>query len=140
MSGLNERFGVMERYTALTGLNDVDLPVFEGRYELLADQVDPNRDKSRLNRILQIQGFPDLKVMRTSGKVVRLLVSNGLGFVPLVGQLVGLSTSIVDSFVIEKLFPVSGPISFINRRLPSAFELGDKKLKPGVGSTRWQDQ
>jgi hypothetical protein len=40
MSGINERFGVMERYTALTGLNDIDLPVFEGRYEFLASQVD----------------------------------------------------------------------------------------------------
>ncbi len=183
MSGISERFGVMERYTALTGLNGIDLPVFEGRYEFFADQMSANRDKSRLNRVLEIEGFPDFEVMaaegrlrldkileiretrecrefrtwlkqidrmsdeeirdqiesfrsavgnfmgRTSGKVVRLLVSNGLGVIPAVGPLIGLAASIVDSFLVEKLFPVSGPISFINRRLPSVFEIGEKKQK-----------
>jgi len=184
MSGINERFGVMERYTALTGLNDIDLPVFEGRYEFLASQADVNRDAERLSRILQIKDFPDLSTLanqgrlkldkileiretreckefrqwlrridrstdeeirdqieslrssignflgRTSGKLLRILVSNGVGLVPLVGPAVGLATSVVDSFVIEKLFPVSGPISFINRHLPSAFQFDERKRKP----------
>ena len=184
MSGINERFGVMERYTALTGLNEIDLPVFEGRYEFLASQVDVNRDTERLNRILQIKDFPDLTTLanegrlkldkileiretreckefrnwlrnidqstdeeirdqieslrsaignffgRTSGKLLRILVSNGFGLVPLVGPALGLTTSVIDSFVIEKLFPISGPLSFINKGLPSAFQLEGKKLKP----------
>jgi hypothetical protein len=184
MSGINERFGVMERYTALTGLNDIDLPVFDGRYEFLASQVDVNRDTQRLNRVLQIKDFPDFaslasegrlkldKILEiretkeckefrewlrridqstdeeirdqieslrssmgnflgtTSGKVLRILVSTGVGFVPPVGPAVGVAASVVDSFLLEKLFPVSGPISFINRSLPSAFQFDDKKRKP----------
>lgn len=184
MSGINERFGVMERYTALTGLNNIDLPVFEGRYEFLANQVDVSRDKEHLNRVLQIKDFPDMSALAlegrlklekileiretreckefrawlkgidqstdeeirdqieslrsaignflggTSGKIVRLLVSNGVGLIPLAGPLIGAGASIVDSFVLERLFPISGPISFINKRLPSAFELGDKRQKP----------
>jgi hypothetical protein len=187
MSGINERFGVMERYTALTGLNDIDLPVFEGRYEFLASQVDVNQDTVRLNRILQIKDFPDLSILasegrlkldkileiretreckefrnwlrridqstdeeirdeieslrssvgnffgRTSGKLLRILVSNGVGLFPLpVGPALGLAASVIDSFVIEKLFPISGPISFINRSLPSAFQLENRKQKRGL--------
>ena len=188
MSGINERFGIMERYNALTGLNNIDLPVFEGRYEFLADQISANCDADRLNRILQIQGFPDLGTLadegrlrldkileireareckefrewlreidkatdqeirdqvenlrfaignflgRTSGKIVRLLVSSGLGLVPPVGTVLGLGASIVDSFVIERLFPVSGPISFVNNMLPSAFEMSDRKREQKLES------
>lgn len=185
MSGVNERFGVMERYTALTGLNNIDLPVFEGRYEFLAGEIDGNRQKLNLNRILDIKNFPDLSMLAnegglkldkileiretreckefrawlkgidqttddeirdqigslrtamgnflggTTGKTLRLLVSNGMGLIPPpLGLIVGLGASVVDSFVLEKLFPTSGPISFINKRLPSAFELGGKRQKP----------
>ncbi|HVQ37855.1 MAG TPA: hypothetical protein VMS31_10005 [Pyrinomonadaceae bacterium] len=184
MSGISERFGIMERYTALTGLNNIDLPVFEGRYEFFADQISANRDKSRLNRLLEIEGFPNFEAIaaegrlrldkileirethecrdfrtwlkqidrmsdeeirdqiesfrsavgnfmgRTSGKIVRLLVSNGVGAIPAVGPLIGLAASVVDSFLVDKLFPSSGPISFINRRLPSVFEMGGKKQNP----------
>lgn len=190
MSGINERFGVMERYTALTALNDIDLPVFEGRYEFLASQTNVNRDTDRLNRILQIKDFPDLSTLanegrlkldkileiretqeckefrewlrqidrstdqeirdrvnslrssignflgRTSGKILRMLVSNGVGFVPLVGPAVGVAASVIDSFVVENLFPVSGPISFINRSLPSTFQLEDRRRKPELEVSR----
>ncbi len=190
ISGINERFGVMERYTALSGLNNIDLPIFEGRYEFLASQADVNRDTDRLNRILQIKDFPDLSTLanegrlkldkileiretreckefrewlrridrstdeeirdqieslrssignflgRTSGKLLRILVSNGVGFVPLVGPAVGVGASVVDSFVVEKLFPVSGPISFINKSLPSAFQLENRRRKPDLKMSR----
>jgi len=49
--------------------------------------------------------------------------------VPPVGTVLGLGASIVDSFVIERLFPMSGPLSFVNNMLPSAFEMSDRKRK-----------
>lgn len=179
MSGINERFGVMERYSALTGLNHSDLPVFEGRYEFLASEYDPTKDVALLNRVIGIQGFPDfhsladegrLKLDRvlelretkechefrawlktidkatdkeiedqieslrstvgnflgsTKGKAIRFLVSSGVGLIPSVG----LVASAIDSFLLEKLFPVSGPISFVNKLIPSMFDLGEKRQR-----------
>lgn len=182
MSSINDRFGLMERYKALTGLNDFDLPVFEGRYEFFAHEINPTKDINRLNRVMHIKGFPDFNELaergqlkldkileiretneckefrewlsgidtatdeeieerinsirgrignflgRITGKSVRFLVSTGLGFVP-GGALIGLSASVVDTFLLEKFFPTSGPIAFLNKKLPSAFELESQKSK-----------
>src|SRR5205085_3757291 len=59
MSSINDRLGLMERYNALTGLNDLDLPVFEGKYEFLAHEINPQKDINRLKRVIQIKDFPD---------------------------------------------------------------------------------
>lgn len=65
------------------------------------------------------------------GKSVRLLISTGLGFIPS-GAAISFVESLGDTFLLEKIFPASGPIAFINKMLPSAFELEDKKRHPDL--------
>jgi len=57
------------------------------------------------------------------GKALRLLITSGVGFVPIVGNVVGTLASALDSFIVEKILPSSGPVSFVNNMLPSAFEV-----------------
>jgi hypothetical protein len=56
------------------------------------------------------------------GRSLRFFVINAIGFVPLVGQIASIGLSAVDEFLIEKIFPYSGPISFIDNLYPSIFK------------------
>lgn len=56
------------------------------------------------------------------GKTVRLLVSTGLGVIPLVGTAAGFVISALDTFLLDKILRPSGAISFISSSYPSLFE------------------
>ena len=64
---------------------------------------------------------------RAPGKGLRWFVSSVIGLLSVVG---GPVVSALDTFIVQKLFPSSGPISFLNNSLPSAFEEG---LNPNTG-------
>lgn len=53
-----------------------------------------------------------------AGKRVRWLATEGLGFVPVLGNVV----SFLDEFVVEKVLKDPGPLSFISRQYPSIFD------------------
>jgi hypothetical protein len=55
------------------------------------------------------------------GRALRLATSAGLGFVPVVGPLVGIAMSSLDAFLLDKLLPDAGPVAFLNRLYPSIF-------------------
>jgi hypothetical protein len=61
-------------------------------------------------------------VHQRAGTSVRLLVTTGIGFVPVVGNILGPTLGLLDRFLLEKLIPYSGPAAFINRLYPSIFE------------------
>lgn len=60
----------------------------------------------------------------TTGKAVRFVISAGLGAIPGVGSLLGLGLSALDTFVVDKLCPISGPTLFLGKSYPSLFESG----------------
>ena len=56
------------------------------------------------------------------GKRLRFVVSNGLSMVPPpVGVAVGLAASAVDAFILERLAPKDGVVSFLSESYPSLF-------------------
>jgi len=57
-----------------------------------------------------------------TGQNVRFLITNGVGFVPVVGQLISIPLSILDQFLIDNIFPRSGVAAFIDDMYPSIFE------------------
>jgi hypothetical protein len=57
----------------------------------------------------------------TSGKVLRLATNAGLGLIPGYGTLISLTEGAVDAFLIDKLLPSSGVLSFLNSSVPSLF-------------------
>ena len=53
---------------------------------------------------------------------VRFIVTSGIGVIPVVGQIAGVAASALNTFIIAKLLPASGPAVFVNRSYPSLFE------------------
>jgi hypothetical protein len=60
-------------------------------------------------------------IATNSGKLLRLVVNTGLGFIPGYGSLVALSEGVADSFLLEKMLPTSGVLTFLNNSMPSIF-------------------
>ena len=57
------------------------------------------------------------------GKKLRWVATTGLGYIPPVGSVLGTAASVLDTFLLEKVFPESGAITFINRLYPSIFKM-----------------
>ena len=64
-------------------------------------------------------------VHSAGGKGVRIAISTVIGLIPVVGSIVGLVLSAVDSYLLERVFPVSGPTLFLSRQYPSLFKTQD---------------
>ncbi len=58
----------------------------------------------------------------TGGKGVRVAFSTIAGLTPGVGTMVGLALSILDTFVLERVLPLTGPKLFLSKGYPSIFE------------------
>jgi hypothetical protein len=56
------------------------------------------------------------------GKGVRFVVSTAAGLIPVAGPIAGPVLSALDSFLLEKVIPEPGPVSFISTAYPSIFE------------------
>lgn len=56
------------------------------------------------------------------GTDLRFAAVTGIGFVPIIGTGLGVLFGVLDQFLLEKVFPYSGPASFINRLYPSIFK------------------
>jgi hypothetical protein len=56
------------------------------------------------------------------GQNLRFLVTNGVSFIPIMGQAISAPLSILDHFLIDKVFPYSGISAFIDNMYPSIFE------------------
>jgi hypothetical protein len=60
-------------------------------------------------------------IATNSGKALRLGVNTGLGLIPGYGSLVALGEGVADSFLLEKMLPSSGVLTFLNNAMPSIF-------------------
>jgi hypothetical protein len=56
------------------------------------------------------------------GRTVRFLTTSGIGAVPVIGYIVGPALSALDTFVLERLLPEPGPVSFLSSSYPSIFK------------------
>jgi hypothetical protein len=56
------------------------------------------------------------------GRGIRLAVSTAVGLIPFAGTVLGAGLSVIDSYLLEKIFPVSGPTLFLSSKYPSLFE------------------
>ena len=61
-------------------------------------------------------------VSSTSGKAVRLAVNSGLGLLPGYGTVLSLAEGVADMFLLDKLLPSSGILTFLDRSVPSIFQ------------------
>ncbi len=53
------------------------------------------------------------------GKTIRFLTGTGTGFIPGFGGAISATFGLLDSFVLERMFPVNGAIVFLDNKLPS---------------------
>jgi hypothetical protein len=57
-----------------------------------------------------------------TGRALRFLSTTGAGLIPGGGLIAGSFLSAIDQFLLEKVFPYSGPVAFIDNIYPSIFE------------------
>jgi hypothetical protein len=56
------------------------------------------------------------------GKAIRFAANTALGLIPGYGSVVAAGEGLVDTFLIEKILPSSGVISFLTNKMPSVFK------------------
>ncbi len=175
VGGLNLRIESMKNHNALTGLQAIELPVFDSKLSFLDQQLDPERQVKLFRRVLEITGFPELSnvqpnsinlkrvleiresdecrsfrtwlrnsedlsaeeieshfsnirarlaplVHGTTGKIIRWVASTGTGLIPAAGTAVGAALGLIDSFLLDKVIPKSGPVTFLGTMYPSIYQ------------------
>jgi hypothetical protein len=145
------------------------------RLDFLVSQLGPEAQEARIQRVISIEGLPDLdeaanegsldvgrllevresrecevfrgwlrtldeasdeeirdhvqnvrrrlgsSIRSGRGRALRFLATAGLGAIPIAGPLVGAAGSAADAFLLEKLLPESGPVTFLGSLYPSIF-------------------
>jgi hypothetical protein len=61
-------------------------------------------------------------IRSSTGRTLRFLCTTGAGIIPMGGLIAGPVISAIDQFLLEKVFPYSGPVAFIDSMYPSIFE------------------
>ena len=85
-------------------------------------QSDSLSDKEIRERINSLSSKIKLFLNTVPGKLTRFLVSGGLPLTPGVGLVLGMGASIVDAFILDKLAPKDGIVSFLSDSYPSVFK------------------
>jgi hypothetical protein len=81
--------------------------------------IDSASDAEIEERINSLKEKPSWFAHSSSGKSVRWLASTGIG---LVGNVAGAIAGLLDTFLLDKLLPNPGPISFLTSMYPSIFK------------------
>lgn len=53
------------------------------------------------------------------GKTIRFLCGNGVGLIPVFGGAISATFGLVDTFILERMFPADGAMVFLDNKLPS---------------------
>lgn len=136
------------RVLNLKGLPDLELTAMRG--ELKLDKILELRETREIKEfrtwLLNLDSATDAEIKEQiegisnhigtflpteGGKTIRLLTTTLIGAIPVVGPVAGVGASFVDSFWLEKIYPQSGPLSFVNNQLPSIFP-ADKSKDSGL--------
>lgn len=84
--------------------------------------LDAASDEEIAERVASVRAKVSGAVHSDAGKVVRFLTTTGVGLVPGVGAVAGIALGAADQFLLEKLLPEPGPVSFIGSTYRSIFE------------------
>jgi len=63
-----------------------------------------------------------IKFSGKSSKAIRWLTATGAGFLPGIGLIAGPALSFLDSFLVEKLLPKSGVLTFLGHQYPTIYK------------------
>lgn len=175
ISQRNDRIELMNRYNAVSGFSDDDLPVFGQKLAFVEASLSPKVKEERLRRVIELRGLPRIAnqnqiainakrllqirdspecvefrnwlanadeasdeeiegfsrsistrigtfIRSSTGRTLRFLCTTGAGIIPMGGAIAGPVISAIDQFLLEKVFPYSGPVAFIDSMYPSIFE------------------
>ncbi len=84
--------------------------------------VDGLSDKEIISQVHSLSKIIGRFIGGTTGKNLRFLLTNGIGFFPQVGTAISLSLSVLDQFLVDKIFPRSGVSAFLDEMYPSLFD------------------
>ncbi|HKI85417.1 MAG TPA: hypothetical protein VKA53_01605 [Thermoanaerobaculia bacterium] len=85
-------------------------------------ELDEFGDEEIVERVTSLRARLGVRLQGGKARVARFILTSGIGMVPVVGQIAGVAASGLDTFLIGKLLPASGPAVFLNRSYPSLFE------------------
>jgi hypothetical protein len=84
--------------------------------------LDSATDEEIRDRIRGLSAKLGLIVHGTTGKAMRFIVTTAIGFVPIVGPVIGMAAGALDQFLTDKIICRSGITAFVNESYPSLFE------------------
>ena len=73
-------------------------------------------------RINSLSAKLSLKLSGKSSKAIRWLSTTGAGFLPGVGIVAGPVLGFLDTFLVEKMLPKSGVLTFLGKQYPTIFK------------------
>lgn len=131
--------GRLRRILSLSGFPDLDEAIKEGKLKVeklmkiressecrefrqWLWSIDSYTNEELKKRIESFKGKLSSFIRRKSGKAIRWLVTSGLGSIPGAGLVLGPSASLIDNFLLEKLLPNPGAITFISKMYPPIFK------------------
>jgi len=88
--------------------------------------IDSASDAEIAERLGSIQSKLSPLVHGGKGKLLRFLISTGIGLVPGLGTVMGAGVGAIDMFFLEKILPYSGIAAFVNQLYPSIFINSDR--------------
>lgn len=56
------------------------------------------------------------------GKTISWLASNGINYIPVLGNIIGAGLSFYEKFLAKDVLPDKGALTFINNKLPSIYQ------------------
>jgi hypothetical protein len=68
-AGVEQRLHVMQAFESVSGFRDSEVPVFEDRLDVLAAQLDPDRQERRFERVAAIAGVPALDDLQADQQI-----------------------------------------------------------------------
>jgi hypothetical protein len=83
--------------------------------------LDEATDSEIAERVNSVKARVSEAVRSEAGKTVRFVATTGVGFIPIVGPIAGIALGAADQFLLEKLLPEPGPVSFIGSTYRSLF-------------------
>jgi hypothetical protein len=83
--------------------------------------VDDVSDDELRERLESVKARLQEAIHSPTGKAVRFVATTGIGFVPVIGPIAGPVLGAADQFILEKLLPEPGPVSFLGSTYGSIF-------------------
>jgi hypothetical protein len=138
IGGLNQRFAEMMTHSALSGIRDNDLPLLQGKLNLVAALAgDVSHSEKRLERVVALAGLPNPVFGETRIDVDKLLGLRDSDECRAFRDWLAQSDSLSDKEIRERVKSLSSKIKlFLNTvpgKLTRFFVSAGLSLAPGVG-------